>query len=854
MKRYIMAIATALSISSTHSIANIHDPHNSFLLRKLPNQNELNNPGNQSATNQEREYFKKVVGDTYGKSESEITTLTLAEWKEENGFNIAKELTKFDSTLLSELLPSFSTEDGWDVSLAGPEPSGYGFLYRPSTRTGLSKISVDYFNSGDLGLGRRMNCVRQTIDVKKELITNNTIKKLSTRGGGAMACYVSNYGAIGGSIGDNFQSFPQGEVATAGEPEAFATVAMEIWPEANENKVRFFVFAESGNGSPSVEDDTLVYLEAGNDQFTPIKLDNGGGHSQPGICLSCHGGSFTGNGVVDGAHFLPFDRDAFRFADENGATATADLRKIKEVADKKFAALNLWILDAERQAYHNSDSTITSDVAKYIINSQDLIFTAADQELPTITGTSHLDDSILLAYEIQRGLHLQDENYIPEEFNNNEADIEIHENIYAPYCRGCHLAVTSPITITPAITVSYLCSQGQMPHAEVNMRNILNATEKLEPLALKYCTNTNLPSLLDFESEEINGESTYFHNTFTSISKNEFIGVSSTIGQLIKNTQKRTLQTPSNRGNVTIRLAHEVDSAQKNEADMTGGQLKSLAFQYYLDGNDRIEVTFKKQNIVTETRIIRNSTTNPVVKFTHFNPNNPNDRDYGLFRTAKLQIPAAGASHVDIRMINSNSSPVEIDDILADFDSNYTIAVDSGPQFRVGVTTGVLAGGPISSSWTCSNPNQRFPSHPTIISEREPTRGPVSNVWSIPRDKFCIGGYYETRSNLTFDQLGIDPSKPVKIIVAFDYHADKNATLSARINSSDSHNVATPTNNLMGLSQQSSDNKVGRMRFAVPQSYMDSSPGSLGIVWRHTPLSLNNSNAHLNNLRVYVKQ
>lgn len=161
----------------------------------------------------------------------------------------------------------------------------YFSQFEPSERV---SVRARYYNHGDLGIGRDMNC-------KFTPRTQET------------ACYVRNYGGRNGEplFGDMAESF---EALKADKP--FATVAMVergLMRRDAPNKVFFVVYDSKGNLT------------------TVAPLDNKGFNKFiPGNCLVCHGaggsyktGTHTGGSRFDaevrGAFFLPFDLSSFGF-------------------------------------------------------------------------------------------------------------------------------------------------------------------------------------------------------------------------------------------------------------------------------------------------------------------------------------------------------------------------------------------------------------------------------------------------------------------------------------------------------------------------------------------------------------
>lgn len=160
--------------------------------------------------------------------------------------------------------------------------SQYGFTSTPS-----GVVNAKYYNDGDLGLGRDMNC-----------------KTFAAPLGIGVACYVRNFSGYDGvnAFKDGLTEKSSTEVLAAMNDghAPFATVAMTFTPPANAtDSVKFMVYDKTG---------ALV---------TEAQLDYAGQNkSVPNNCLACHGidATVTNNGLsVDGkAEFLPFDRGAFK--------------------------------------------------------------------------------------------------------------------------------------------------------------------------------------------------------------------------------------------------------------------------------------------------------------------------------------------------------------------------------------------------------------------------------------------------------------------------------------------------------------------------------------------------------------
>jgi CSLREA domain-containing protein len=148
----------------------------------------------------------------------------------------------------------------------------YGF----NSLFGYSAARAIYYNSGDLGLGRDMNCRRNQIN-------------------GNVACYVWNHGFGAGASKQHALQAAVGGYARLAAVAMVYTSSLEGQP----NDVSFFIYGER---SPQY-------------RFTVAFLDSQEPKYLPQLCLSCHGGSRDGDDVV-GASFLPFDTSSFAYSRE----------------------------------------------------------------------------------------------------------------------------------------------------------------------------------------------------------------------------------------------------------------------------------------------------------------------------------------------------------------------------------------------------------------------------------------------------------------------------------------------------------------------------------------------------------
>jgi mono/diheme cytochrome c family protein len=173
--------------------------------------------------------------------------------------------------------------------------SHHGFAANPNTPA-LGEIVAQYANSGDLGFGRDMHCLKKA--------------------NGDVSCYVTNYG-------DGYKNTPPGsgtddhdDANAAGSRDAtkeVATVAMEYAPIENDpagnRVVKFFVYKKAlANYGRSIS----------------ANLDGRGERPVPQLCMICHGGQIpsqsggvpafgTAAQVKLNSRFLPFDHRFFTF-------------------------------------------------------------------------------------------------------------------------------------------------------------------------------------------------------------------------------------------------------------------------------------------------------------------------------------------------------------------------------------------------------------------------------------------------------------------------------------------------------------------------------------------------------------
>jgi hypothetical protein len=265
-------------------------------------------------------------------------------------------------------------------------------------------VAATYFNRADLELGRRMFCVRKVA-------------------GGAVACFVTNYG-------DPAQPPPGPQDAEAPSLAAavsqnaaglVATVAMEYRPNDAANRVTFLAYNSVGVRAELVE------------------LDTEGAKAIPGACLSCHGGRFNAAADrVTGAHFLPFDVDNFGY----------------------------------------------SSTAGYSLASQQNAFRALNNLVLATGPTTPITDLVNGWYGSNLGTTgpIQNTDFVPVGWAGQEL---MYREVVKPYCRSCHVALdvnnfTTYDSLKFSAAKQRACDNDfkDMPHAQVTRRNFWESTAR----------------------------------------------------------------------------------------------------------------------------------------------------------------------------------------------------------------------------------------------------------------------------------------------------------------------------------------------------------------------------------------
>lgn len=257
-------------------------------------------------------------------------------------------------------------------------------------RRSLPEATTTYFNHADLGFGREMHCIYNGCENKQE-----------------SACYVENFGNDGGdAIFNDFDGAFEITRDAVAAHLPFATVAMVErgrMPPRAPNKVFFAVFDH--NDAPPIPPhppDRIRNATLTNE----AQLDSRGQNKFiPGNCLVCHGshGSYTaGTALVEGAFFLPFDLESFKYYSED--TENPLSRQAQEAAFKR---------------------------QNTIVYFTDLFLSAAAREL--ILGW--YDGSGFPSTEFNDG-------FVPEDWDENFNTRRLYREVVAKTCRTCHISNT----------------------------------------------------------------------------------------------------------------------------------------------------------------------------------------------------------------------------------------------------------------------------------------------------------------------------------------------------------------------------------------------------------------------------
>ncbi len=345
---------------------------------------------------------------------SYITLVSNAKTPEQTSFDKIHYLSWRGGVQGSTDLVSFNAQapfaENYYTTIGAPETlkdfkSAYGFT------AGTSPVRAVYYNHGDLGIARDMNCKSSTIN-----------------GFPVTACYVSNYGrktsgvplaagfgidgvdpqtAIGQALG------PPGLAPIPGPNNTnipVATVAMVYdKSRAPDERVQFMVYDEKGFRSTVAPLDNTGLAAAA---FPGVP--SAANVAVPDNCLTCHGASSVydpsavGVSLVKKGRFLPFDPAGFEFSTTNlPFTAQPMLAKLKQ--------LNAMVLLTE-------PTTSTAALIKGMYLSQG-----------GPGGPNDPNASFSNTY-------LPDGWKSPAVASNSRAAEHLYNEVVKPYCRTCHVS------------------------------------------------------------------------------------------------------------------------------------------------------------------------------------------------------------------------------------------------------------------------------------------------------------------------------------------------------------------------------------------------------------------------------
>ncbi|HWV13877.1 MAG TPA: hypothetical protein VN030_00485 [Cellvibrio sp.] len=343
--------------------------------------------------------------------------------------------------------------------------------------------SAQFFNGGDLGFGRNMNCWSK--DNNAASISGNISH---------LACFVGNYGvtdSVGRSVHsslreanlDNILSMaPSGAYTfAAGNPghKPFAIVAMEYNKNKTENEVTFFAYNAAGQAVQQVE------------------LDNEKGKTIPGACLSCHGGTFnTTTGGIKSSNFLPFDFNSFKFIvgiNKTSASPRSDALKRSDL-EKNIEYGSTRIAIANDQDQDVKDQLKAIKGLNVMVLNQQKAANKANGEITAKINSWYLANTLGNA---EGGEIVMDSPFDP---NSPVTTTNLKTKVADIGCRGCHIA--SSLNSFSSISVNALnfgCDSSTtyfMPHGQLadnNTRDFLLA-HQVEATA-NNCNPTLIPPI-----------------------------------------------------------------------------------------------------------------------------------------------------------------------------------------------------------------------------------------------------------------------------------------------------------------------------------------------------------------------
>ena len=285
--------------------------------------------------------------------------------------------TSVDPNNLRADLDAFKSHNGFDLDPNVPV---------------AGELVAQYANSGDLGFGRDMHCLKNADD--------------------DVACYVVNYGngyanvPPGGGTDDHDDADAAGQRATVGSSAEVATVAMEyssIEGDASGDKVvKFYVYKKDfPNGGDY-------------DRSISANLDGRGERPVPQLCMICHGGLIPSQAggipafnnadqVKLNSRFLPFDYSLFTFPGDPANLTKGD-------QDASIKALNEQIVTSAPPTAVVDDPI--GEVVSGLYNSG----ASPSQVVFTVPG------------------------WVNGASANAAGQADFYEGVIGPSCRTCHIA------------------------------------------------------------------------------------------------------------------------------------------------------------------------------------------------------------------------------------------------------------------------------------------------------------------------------------------------------------------------------------------------------------------------------
>jgi hypothetical protein len=244
------------------------------------------------------------------------------------------------------------------------------------------------------------------------------------------ACYVTNYGKVGGVTVFGNPTVALDQAVRRDSP--IATVAMIYKPPISAaNAVKFMVYDERGNRQNFAKLDT-----------------HGSNESVPNNCLVCHGaGRYDASSrTVSGARFLPFDPFSFLYSTAAGFTSAAQ--------EQSFRKLNLHVLATE-------PAPATVDLLNHLYN-------------PSIDsdGAAARND------------------YFPDGWKDPVRDVvrakeKLYTTVVKPFCRTCHASQTGLSFLRHADFVGLgatvgadVCAAHAMPQAEHTAKKLWRSSAR----------------------------------------------------------------------------------------------------------------------------------------------------------------------------------------------------------------------------------------------------------------------------------------------------------------------------------------------------------------------------------------